>query len=90
MRTFLFTLKFKCICEETFQYEKALSHLNKCPEKISECILNCGQVLKNKFMELHCLKDCQKNQFSCDSCDLKISLKKFDEHDCLQDLKSEL
>ena len=33
-----------------------------------------NKILKNKFMELHCLKNCEKNKFKCDSCDLKISL----------------
>ncbi len=41
-------------------------------------------------MELHNLKDCEKNKFRCDSCDLKISPLKLDEHDCKEDLKSEL
>ena len=41
-------------------------------------------------MELHCLKDCEGNEFRCDTCDLKIGIKKFDEHNCLQDLKLEL
>ena len=41
-------------------------------------------------MELHCLLDCEKNEFRCDSCDLKISIKKMDNHNCKEDLKSQL
>lgn len=52
--------------------------------------MKCEKILKNKFMELHCLLDCEKNEFRCDSCDLKISIKKMDNHNCKEDLKSQL
>ena len=87
------TLKFKCInknCEEILEYAKALDHLDKCPEKLSSCILKCERIVKNKFMEIHCLKDCDQNLFKCDSCDLKIAIKNFDKHNCKEDLKSHL
>ena len=86
----LYTLKFKCIfknCDQEFSYEKSLDHLVNCPENFSKCILNCDKLIKNKFMEIHCLKDCENNEFRCDSCDLTIKIKKLHAHDCKEDLK---
>ena len=41
-------------------------------------------------METHCLKDCEKSIFECDSCALSVEMSKISMHNCKKELKSKL
>ncbi len=41
-------------------------------------------------MEFHCLYDCEKSIFECDSCTLPVSIINISKHDCKKELKSKL
>jgi len=41
-------------------------------------------------MEIHCLIDCDKSIFECDSCTLPVEISKISTHNCKKELKSKL
>ena len=41
-------------------------------------------------MEIHCLSDCEKSIFECDSCTLPVVISRISMHDCKKDLKNKL
>lgn len=87
-------LKFKCKsngCDEIFEYEAALKHINSCQKTIISCKQGCGLGICRSDQYFHFENQCSETKKKCKDCPTLLFINRASsKHDCILALKLSL